>query len=48
MFQQRQHVNEEAALAALFNRFERWQILRALLQVLTFGVLLLAVLRYVG
>ncbi len=48
MFQQRRHANEEAALAALFDRFERWQTLRALLQVLTFGVLLLAVVRYVG
>jgi len=40
MFSQRSHENDEAALAAIFNRFERWQTLRALLQVLTFGALL--------
>ncbi len=48
MFRQKRHNNDEAALTAIFNRFERWQTLRALLQVLTFAVLLLAVVRYVG
>ncbi len=48
MFRQKRHDNDEAALTAIFNRFERWQTLRALLQVLTFAMLLLAVVRYVG
>ncbi len=48
MFRQRRYENDEAALTALFTRFELWQTLRALLQVLTFGALLLAVVRYVG
>ncbi len=48
MFSQKRHDSDEAALAAIFNRFERWQTLRALLQVVTFAMLLLAVMRYVG
>lgn len=44
MFSQRRHDIDEPALATLFDRFERWQTLRALLQVLTFAVLLWAIL----
>ena len=47
MFSQRRHENDETALAALFNRFERWQALRAFVQVLTFGALLWAIVLYV-
>jgi hypothetical protein len=39
-FSQRRAVGDEVALAQIFNRFERWQALRAVLQVLNFGVLL--------
>ena len=46
MFSQRRHENDEKTLETLFNRFERWQTLRALLQVLTFGTLLWAVVVY--
>lgn len=42
MFSQRQFDHDEAALSAVFNRFERWQTLRALLQVITFAMLLWA------
>jgi hypothetical protein len=45
-FSQRKHENNEAALALLFDRFERLQALRATLQVLTFGVLLWALVVY--
>jgi hypothetical protein len=48
MFSQRGHENDEGALAEVFNRFERWQTLRAILQVLTFGALLWAMVSYVG
>ncbi len=48
MFSQKHHDSDEAALVAIFNRFERWQTLRALLQVVTFAMLLLAAMRYVG
>ena len=43
MFSQRHHTQDGAALAEIFNRFERWQTLRAFFQVLTFGSLLWAV-----
>jgi hypothetical protein len=46
MFSQRRHENDEKTLETLFNRFERWQTLRAFLQVLTFGALLWAVIMY--
>jgi hypothetical protein len=42
MFSQRRHSQDEAALTEIFNRFERWQTLRAFFQVLTFGALLWA------
>jgi len=42
MFSQRQHDQDEAALRTVFNRFERWQTLRAILQVMTFVTLLWA------
>lgn len=41
-FSQRKVPNDEAALASIFARFERWQTLRAVLQVLTFVTMLWA------
>lgn len=41
-FSQRKVPNDEAALAGIFTRFERWQTLRAVLQVLTFAAMLWA------
>ena len=41
-FSQRKVANDEAALAAIFDRFERWQTLRAILQVLTLVAMLWA------
>jgi hypothetical protein len=45
-FSQRRAVGDEAALARIFNRFERWQTLRATFQVLNFGALLWALVGY--
>jgi hypothetical protein len=45
-FSQRRVANDEAALAAVFDRFERWQTLRATLQVLNFGAMLWALVAY--
>ena len=45
-FSQRRYQNDEAALAVVFDRFTRWQALRAILQVLTFGTLLWAMVIY--
>lgn len=45
-FRQRRAMGDEAALARIFNRFERWQALRAVLQVLNFGALLWALIGY--
>ena len=42
-FSQRKVVNDEAALTVVFNRFEWWQTMRVILQVLTFAVLLWAI-----
>ncbi len=47
-FRQRNAMNDEAALAQIFNRFERWQALRAVLQVLNFGALLWALVGYIS
>ena len=47
MFSQRRYDRDEAALAAVFDRFERWQTLRVLVQVLTFGATLWALATYV-
>jgi hypothetical protein len=47
-FSQRQVVKDEAALARVFDRFERWQTLRAALQVFTFGAMLWALVAYVS
>jgi hypothetical protein len=47
-FSQRRVVKDEAALARVFDRFERWQTLRATLQVLTFGAMLWALVAYVS
>jgi hypothetical protein len=46
MFSQRRYGQDEAALTNVFNRFERLHALRALLQVLTFGTMLWALLLY--
>lgn len=46
MFSQRRYENDEGKLAQVFNRFERWQTLRAVLQVLTFAALLSALISY--
>jgi hypothetical protein len=45
-FSQRAHENDEATLGSIFDRFARWQMLRALLQVLTFGMLLWALVAH--
>ena len=42
-FSQRKVANDEAALTAVFNKFERWQTARAILQVLTFIATLWAI-----
>ncbi len=42
-FSQRKVAGDEAALASVFDRFARWQALRAALQVLTFAAMLWAV-----
>jgi hypothetical protein len=47
-FQQRKVVNNEAALTAIFTRFERWQTLRVVLQVLTFATALWALVTYLS
>jgi hypothetical protein len=47
-FSQRQVVGDEAALARVFDRFERWQTLRVVLQALNFGVMLWALVAYVS
>jgi len=41
-FSQRKVQNDEVALALVFDRFARWQTLRALLQALTFAAMLWA------
>lgn len=41
-FSQRKVQNDEATLARIFDRFARWQTLRALLQTLTFAAMLWA------
>jgi hypothetical protein len=46
MFSQRRQTQDEAALTEIFNRFERWQTLRAFFQVLIFGTLLWAITAY--
>jgi hypothetical protein len=45
-FSQRRVATDEASLARIFDRFARWQVLRAALQVLNFGALLWALVRY--
>ena len=47
-FSQRRVAGDEAALARVFDRFERWQTLRVVLQVLNFGVMLWALVAYVS
>lgn len=47
-FSQRRVANDEATLARVFDRFERWQTLRVVLQVLNFGAMLWALVTYVS
>ena len=47
-FSQRRVAEDEAALARVFDRFERWQTLRVVLQVLNFGAMLWALVTYVS
>jgi hypothetical protein len=47
-FSQRRVAKDEAALARVFDRFERWQMLRAALQVANFGAMLWALVAYVS
>jgi hypothetical protein len=47
-FKQRNVLNDEAALAAIFNRFERWQTARVILQALTFAAALWALATYIS
>ncbi len=47
-FSQRQVDKDEVAMARVFDRFERWQTLRAALQVLNFGAMLWALVAYVS
>ncbi len=47
-FSQRRVAKDEEALGRVFDRFERWQTLRAVLQVLTFGAMLWALVTYVS
>ena len=47
-FSQRRVAKDEAALGRVFDSFERWQTLRAVVQVLTFGVMLWALVAYVS
>jgi hypothetical protein len=47
-FSQRWVAKDEAALARVFDRFERWQTLRAVVQVLNFGAMLWALVTYVS
>jgi hypothetical protein len=47
-FSQRRVAKDEVALGQVFNRFERWQTLRAMVQVLNFGAMLWALVAYVS
>jgi len=47
-FSQRRVAEDEAALERVFDRFERWQTLRVVLQVLNFGAMLWALVTYVS
>lgn len=47
-FKQRSVPNDEAALAAIFKRFERWQTARVILQALTFTAALWALATYIS
>jgi hypothetical protein len=47
MFSQRKVADNETALQQVFNRFEFWQTLRAISQVLNFAALLAALYIYI-
>lgn len=46
MWSQRRYTNDEQALAAVFRRFEHWQTLRSLVELLTFGAVLWALVTF--
>jgi len=46
MFSQRRYPNDETALVGVFNRFERWQTIRAILQVFAFVMILWGLLTF--
>lgn len=46
-FSQREAVNDEKALAEIFDKFEKWQTVRCMLQVLTFAAMLWALASFV-
>jgi hypothetical protein len=45
-FRQRAVANDEEQLGAIFARFERWQTVRVVFQVLTFAAILVGVIAY--
>lgn len=47
-FSQLKVAKDEAALTRVFNRFEKWQTLRAVLQVLNFTVMLWAIIAFIN
>ena len=47
-FSQRRVAKDEAVLERVFDSFERWQTLRAVVQVLNFGAILWALVAYVS
>jgi hypothetical protein len=47
-FSQRRVAKDERALVRVFDRFERWQTLLAVVQVLNFGAMLWALVAYVS
>lgn len=48
LLSQRRYEKDEHALAAIFDRFERWQTVRALMDMLIFGTMLWTLLTYVN
>ncbi len=47
LLSQRRHEKDEEALVAIFDRFERWQTVRVLMDVLIFGTMVWTLLTYV-
>ncbi len=46
MWSQRRYTTDEQALTAVFSRFEHWQTLRSLVELLTFGAVLWALVTF--